>query len=189
MKKLFVILIGLIALIAGFYYLSPTVYHNWPKEKKQAYQFYLLERKLISHPELLSKISVFVQKDSHSFYDSLSPSEVGRLSSFPPPYEVVIEIPYKKWNDWAEADVGNYLFSHSEHGLGCWSSYSLFCRSNKNIGEYANVRNTFNAYYHEKLMFTRLTPYGLDHQVLRGDEDQLVILAILEEANKTVRNI
>lgn len=180
------LMVGIVLIFgAGKLYSS---FDPWPKEKKEAYQFYLLEREITSNPELLSKITVLVQKDNCSFYDTISsPSEFGKLS-YPRPHEVLIKIPYGKWDKmFTEDEMNNYLLTPPfVDGIGCSSNYFLFCCSNEATGVHANVVNIFKRYYHDKLKSWTQTPYSMEHQELRENEDPIITL---KEARSIINKI
>lgn len=46
-----------------FYVLSPNSYHNWSIEKKQAYEFNLLVRKLAENPQAFQRIEITAEKN------------------------------------------------------------------------------------------------------------------------------
>jgi len=111
--KFFGFVIGMLSVVAilatTFYFLNPYSYPHWPVEKKQAYQFMLLERKLISSPEKLGKVCVVIQKKNwKSDFDTLSPTEAKKLISFPTLYSVKITVPFKEFGEDCQLSLVNY---------------------------------------------------------------------------------
>ena len=101
--RLFVIVLELAiaALVfVGIYTLYSAAYPNWTIEKKQAYQFMLLERKLRSNPERCNKVTVITQRLNYqSDFDTIRAEEVEKLSSYPTLFRTEIIIPFKEFGD------------------------------------------------------------------------------------------
>jgi len=111
-KKVALVLLVIVTVgsIGGaYYYFSPWTYPNWPAEKKMAYQFMLIERKLLSNPEKCNKIIVVIQKENwKSDYDTISPTEAKKLMAYPTNHSNKVVLPFTEFGNDCQLSLEKY---------------------------------------------------------------------------------
>ena len=165
----------------------------WSKEKKEAYAFYLLKREIISNPELLSKITVSVQKNKDSFYEEIKPKDIKVMSSYPQPYGIIIQIPYAKWNKFAQQEIDNYftdlaLNRLSLDGKGCSSQYFLSNYYDREMGISAHPIGVFKRYHQGKIYGWTQTPYNMNHEKL-GEREKSESMIVLKKSLEIIKTL
>lgn len=110
-KASFAVLIaGMVGVIgAAYYYFAPWTYPNWSAEKKMAYQFMLMERKLFSNPEKCNRATVVIQKENwKSDYDTISPTETKKLMVYPANHSTKIVLPFTEFGNDCQLSLEKY---------------------------------------------------------------------------------
>jgi len=105
-----VLIMGMVGAIGGaYYYFAPRTYPNWSAEKKMAYQFMLIERKLLSNPEKCNKVTVVIQKENwKSDYDTISPTEAKKLMVYPTNHSTKVVLPFTEFGNDCQLSLEKY---------------------------------------------------------------------------------
>ena len=86
---------SIIFILAAFVLMSmSSCYYTWSPDKKQNYQFTLLEREFMSHPEKLDKSVLMIITDHEGRVDTILSAEVDKLMSYPSAKKVEVVAPY-----------------------------------------------------------------------------------------------
>ena len=110
-KVTFVLLLsGILGAIGGaYYYFVPWTYPNWSAEKKMAYQFMLIERKLLSNSEKCNKVTVVIQKENwKSDYDTIFPTEAKKLMAYPTNHSTKVVLPFTEFGNDCQLSLEKY---------------------------------------------------------------------------------